>query len=79
MKPENTVHVKVLRSTIASGVTLAEGTEAYISPTDYKTLHLMGKVVPIPVPEPAEDAPAAVPASEEPPAEDAPAKGKGKK
>jgi len=30
------VHVKVLRSTIASGVTLAEGTEAYISLADYK-------------------------------------------
>ncbi|MBM4117836.1 hypothetical protein FJ251_08845 [bacterium] len=64
MKPGNQVHVKVLRSTVASSVTLAAGEEAYISETDFRVLFQMGKVEPIrPAPEPA-------PAAETKPAED---------
>lgn len=76
MKPAELVHVRVLRSTVASGVVLAEGAEAEISPADFKVLFPMGKVEPIkPAPEPA-------PAAETPPAEEPPAAetgGKGKK
>jgi len=44
MKPRKMVPVRVLRSTVASGVNLAEGQTAEISPTDFRVLETLGKV-----------------------------------